>query len=124
MKNIIFALLLSLTTTLKAETTYFDSMNSVYGKMLEAKKNKDTSIRSSKPLSEIARAAAIQRAMSEYKDKMMMLQNEEANIRERFYGKVTSAEEAQVIAESDKTRKVIHDESALEEAAGEINLLP
>lgn len=122
MKIIMLSLCLSLSPALKAESEYVTSIQHVFKKMIAVKNAKTQAIRSTKGMPEVPRSAAINQAVHQYKDQMEPLMAEEASIRDRFYGRVSLAEEAFVNAEKEKLWKFLYEDPAMEEAANEINM--
>ena len=122
MKLIILSFVALLSFSCRAESDYLHSIEIIHAKMIEAKKAKDHIIRSTKGQSDVPRSQAIQNALSEYKEKMIPLMNEESSLRAKFYGKVSESEESLLKQKSKKLRKILQDESEMEEAAKEIDM--
>ena len=122
MKFILLSVLSLLSFSSRAESEYLCSLKVIHGKMIEAKKAKDHIIRSTRGQADVPRSRAIHDALSDYKEKILPLMNEENSLKDRFYGKATPAEEALVSSESERLGQILHDESAMEEAAKEIDM--
>jgi hypothetical protein len=105
-----------------AESEYTRSLKTLFTKMIEAKKEKDQIIRSSKSMPEAQRAATIRKSLADYAEKMAPLLLEQDKIEERFAGFISASDRAYALEARTKVSKFIHDESAMEQAAKEINM--
>lgn len=123
MQTIFLSFALALSFSLKAESEFVTKTQKVYIRMIEAKTEKDRTIRGSKGQPEIQRAATIQGALQIYSEQMAELAEEGQRLRDQYSGKITPADEAVLDASRAKLREYIHNESAMEEAAREINIL-
>jgi hypothetical protein len=122
MKHIFLAILFLLSFPVWAEDEYFLQAKATFDLMIKAKQEKDQTIRGSRGQPEAQRAKTIHGALELYALKMKPLIDHDQRLQDAHAQLASQAEWEKVSAVRGEVSKFLHDESAMEEAAKEINL--